>query len=84
MRKVIGERSWLGSVDIGAIRLNAKSRDDIPAILIGLQAIRSDKAAREELFRLLDARILPGQRRDTGRPGMHLWRILVMGVPGRV
>ena len=39
MRKVIEERSWLGSVDIGAIELDPKSRDDIPAILIGLQAI---------------------------------------------
>ena len=83
MRKVIGEQSWLGSVDIGAIELNAKSRDDIPAILIGLQAIWNDEAAREELFRLLDALVLPDRRRDTGRPGMHLWRILVMGVPGR-
>ncbi len=80
MRKVIGEQSWLGSVDIGAIELNAKSRDDIPAILIGLQAIWNDEAAREELFRLLDALVLPDRRRDTGRPGMHLWRILVMGV----
>lgn len=80
MRKVIEEQSWLGSVDIGAIKLNAKSRDDIPAILIGLQAIWNDKAAREELFRLLDARVLPDSRRDTGRPGMQLWRILVMGV----
>ena len=80
MRKVIEERSWLGSVDIGAIKLDAKSRDDIPAVLIGLQAVRSDKAAREELFRLLDAHVLPDRRRDTGRPGMHLWRVLVMGV----
>ena len=36
MRKVVAERSWFSSVDIGSIRLNAKSRDDIPAILIGL------------------------------------------------
>ena len=69
MRKVIEEQSWLGSVDIGSIELDAKSRDDIPAVLIGLQAIRNDSAAREELFRLLDARILPGRHRDTGRPG---------------
>ena len=80
MRKVVEERSWLGSVDIGAIELDMKSRDDIPAILIGLQAIWNDEAARAELFRLLNVHILPGHRRDTGRPGMHLWRILVMGV----
>ena len=33
MRKVIAERSWLGSVDIGAIKLDAEARDDIPALL---------------------------------------------------
>ena len=84
MRKVVEEQSWLGSVDIGSIELDAKSRDDIPAVLIGLQAVRNDKAAREELLRLLDARVLPDRRRDTGRPGVHLWRVLVMGVPSRV
>lgn len=39
MHKVIEEQSWLGSVNIGAIELNAKSRGDIPAILMGLRAI---------------------------------------------
>ena len=80
MRKVITEPSFLGSTDIGAIELDAKSRDDIPVLLIGLQAIYLDEATRRELFRLLEAHILPGRRRNTGRPGMDLWRILVMGV----
>ena len=80
MRKVISEQPFLGSTDIGAIELDAKSRDDIPALLIGLQAIYMNEETRTELFRLLDAHILPGRRRTTGRPGMDLWRILVMGV----
>ena len=80
MRKVIAERFWLGSVDIGAIELDAESRDDIPALLIGLQAIYEDETTRTALFRLLETHILPGHRRDTGRPGMDLWRILVMGL----
>ena len=80
MRKVITEPSFLGSTDIGAIELDAKSRDDIPVLLIGLQAVYLDEGTRTELFRLLEAHILPGRRRDTGRPGMDLWRILVMGV----
>ena len=73
-------RSFLGSTDIGAIELDAKSRDDIPALLIGLQAICMNEETRTELFRLLDAHVLPGRRRTTGRPGMDLWRILVMGI----
>ncbi len=80
MRKVISERSFLGSTDIGAIELDAKSRDDIPALLIGLQAICMNEETRTELFRLLDAHVLPGRRRTTGRPGMDLWRILAVGV----
>ena len=74
------EQSWLGSVDIGAIELDAESRDDIPALLIGIQAIYEDEATRTALFRLPEAHILPGRRRDTGRPGMDLWRILAVGL----
>ena len=80
MRKVIGLRYPLGSVPIKDIELDAESRDDIPAILIGLQAVYRNEATREELFRLLDEHVLPDRRRDTGRPGMELWAIIVMGV----
>ena len=80
MRKVISEQSFLGSTNIGAIELDAKSRDDIPALLIGLQAIYLDEGTRTELFRLTEEHVLPGRRRNTGRPGMDLWRILVMGI----
>ena len=80
MRKVISELSYLGSTDIGAIELDAKSPDDIPALLIGLQAIYMNEETRTELFRLLVAHVLPGRRRATGRPGMDLWRILAAGV----
>ena len=80
MRTVIELRRPLGSIPIEDIKLNAKSRDDTPALLIGLQAIYKDEALRNELFTLLDKHILPDRRRDTGRPGMELWSILVMGV----
>ena len=80
MRNVIEMRRPLGSTPIEEIKLNAKSRDDTPALLIGLQAIYKDEATRAELFSLLDAHVLPDRRRDTGRPGMDLWAVLVMGV----
>ena len=32
MQKVISKQSFLGSTDIGAIQLDAKSRNDIPAL----------------------------------------------------
>ena len=38
------------------------------------------RETREKLFSLLEEHILPGTNRNVGRPGMELWRILVMGV----
>ena len=80
MGDAVGKKSGSESIDIGVIELDAKSRDDIPAILIGLQTIWMDETTRKELFQLLDARIPPERRRDRTRPETDLWRILVMGV----
>ena len=41
MRTVIELRRPLGSIPIEDIKLNAKSRDDTPALLIGLQSIHN-------------------------------------------
>ena len=80
MRTVIELRRPPGLLPIEDIRLNAKSRDDTPALPVGIQAVYKDEALRNELFALLDEQILPDRRRDTGRPGMDLWAVLVMGV----
>ena len=37
MRKVESTQFEIGGIDIGQIHINPKSRDDIPALLIGLQ-----------------------------------------------
>ena len=34
-------------------------------------AIKLDEGTRTELFRLLDAHVLPGRHRNTGRPGIY-------------
>ena len=78
MRKVQYRQMQFGQVAIGDIWLDPKSRDDIPAVLKGLQYLHTEK--REELFGLLEAHIRPGTDRKVGRPGMDLWRILVLGV----
>ena len=70
----------LGEVGIEDIPLDLKSRDDIPALLLGLQDLYSDETFRPRLFALLDEHILPGIDKSVGRPGMEMWRILVMGV----
>ena len=80
MRNVINLQPELGEIGIENIDLDFKSRDDIPALLIGLQHLHSDGDFRERLFALMEEHILPGIDRKVGRPGMEMWRILVMGV----
>ena len=59
MREVHRSQFRLGQVPIEKIWLNPKSRDDIPAVLKGLQHIWCDEEFRERLFALLDEHILP-------------------------
>lgn len=79
MRKTIEEQIKFGEVDIASIQFNMKSRDDIVQILLGLPHLYRDQTCREEIFGLLD-QLIPAQiSREHGRPGMHLWQILVLG-----
>ena len=80
MREVQKLQMEFGEIPIAEIPLNPKSRDDIPALLLGLQHLHGDATLRHRLFALLDAHILPGVDKTVGRPGMEMWRILVMGV----
>ncbi len=80
MRHVRNPQMELGEIRIEDIDLDLKSRDDIPALLQGLQHLYSDEDTRTRLFALLEEHVLPGVDRTVGRPGMEMWRILVMGV----
>ena len=80
MREVHRRQFELGQTPIGEIWIDPKSRDDIPAVLKGLQHIWCDEELRARLFDLLDEHVLPGTDRTVGRPGMELWRILVLSV----
>jgi transposase, IS5 family len=86
MRNVINPQMLLDGVDIGAIDLTTKSRDDIPQILRGLQHIYTEPGLRERVFAILQE-VLPNRVKGegkadagSGRPGMEQWRILVLGV----
>ena len=86
MRNVINPQMLLDGVDIGAIYLDPKSRDDIPQLLRGLQHIYTEPALRERVFTILQE-VIPDRAKGegkadagTGRPGMEQWRILVLGV----
>ena len=49
----------LGRVRIDTIEIGPKSRDDVPAIMLGLQALYVDEARREALFQLLEKHVSP-------------------------
>lgn len=80
MRHTLHPQLEIGACQIADIQINPKSRDDIPAILIGLQHLYTDEGLRGCLFDLLEREVLPDVDLDNGRPGMHLWAILVMAV----
>jgi len=64
---------------IEKIRLPLTSRDELPPILAGLQWLWMHSTLKAEIFILLEAKILAGKQ-ATGRLGMDLWQILVLGV----
>jgi transposase, IS5 family len=63
---------------IEKIRLPLKSRDELPPILAGLQWVWMHPPLKAEIFALLEAKILAGKQ-ATGRTGMDLWQMLVLG-----
>ena len=78
----------LGELAIADIKLDPKSRDDIPQILRGLQHIYTTPELRTEIFAILQE-VLPERQIEgktvkadpnNGRPGMTQWQILVLGV----
>ena len=69
-----------GASSIAEVALDPTSRDDIPQLLRGLQYLYMTESLREEVFQILDELLPEEVDRTTGRPGMALWRILVMGV----
>ncbi len=80
MRRVNDTRRRPGAPDIRRIRLDVRSRDDIRAILIGLQDPCGDEGTRKRLSGLPGRMVPPGKGRRLGRPGMEPLTIPVPGV----
>ncbi len=83
MRKIKDSQLQFGEIDISEIKFNLKSRDDIPKLLMGLQYIYVTPEIREEVFEILERGITFRNNKkvdkNNGRPGMEMWKILVMG-----
>jgi transposase, IS5 family len=79
MRSVTATQLQLGELDIADIKIDNRSRDDIPQLLRGLQYLYTDKTLRAEIFNVLEKLTPQETSAEHGRPGMTLWNILVMG-----
>ena len=95
MRVIEFPQPTLGRIAIEDIEFDPYCRDDITNTLRGIQHIYCTPELREPVFALLTSEILAsptdssdddasgestGINPDTGRPGMELWKILVMGL----
>jgi IS5 family transposase len=79
MRRCFNPQPTFQTTPIEKIVLPLNSRDELPPILAGLQWIWMHPTLKEEILALLEARVLGGKK-ATGRTGMDLWQILVLGV----
>ena len=78
MRKVIDLQMEFWKTDIANIEFDLQSRDEIPKLLMGLQYIHRTTSIRKKVAEVLK-QIVPKKSYETGRPGMDLWKILVLG-----
>jgi len=78
MRVVKNPQLCFGEVNIADIHINPRSRDDIPAVLKGLQYIYVTDEVRKKVFSALEKTLDPKIKTTTGRPGMELWKIFVL------
>jgi len=79
MRQRFAIQPGLDLTPIEKIILPLRSRDELPPILAGLQWVFTHPELNEQVFALLEKKIL-GDKKATGRTGMDLWQILVLGV----
>ncbi len=79
MRKTFDPQLYLGSTPIDEVKIPVRSRHEVPAIARALQSIYCNHAINEKIFNILSAKFIDTTK-QTGRPGMDLWYILVLGI----
>ena len=79
MRQFLHSQMTFGETDIASIKFDLRSRDEIPKMLMGMQYIYCTPELRKEVFAILRDVIPKETDTKQGRPGMELWKILVLG-----
>lgn len=79
MRKIFDPQMKIGETAISSIEFDLQSRDEIPKLLRGLQAIYCNREVRNLVFDALTEIIPSHVDPNNGRKGMDLWKIFVLG-----
>lgn len=80
MRSNFQSQPELSIVPIEKIHIPTNSRDQLAPTLLALQKIHSTPEIINQIYSILEAKILPGKSNDKGRPGLTHWQILVLGI----
>jgi len=78
MRKRFEQQLSLGVLPISEVKINTNSRHQLPPLLKALQHIFTTPDLNKAVFDLLEKELMSGKQK-TGRFGMNLWEILVLG-----
>ena len=79
MRQIKQPQMSMGEIGINSIQFDLNSRDDIPQILRGLQALYINEIVFEKMSALLEQVIPRETDHNNGRPGMDIWSIFMLG-----
>jgi len=79
MRKRFEQQNTLDVTPIPEVKIDGKSRHQLPKLLAGLQYIFVTPELNERILSLMERHII-GDKPQKGRLGMSLWEILVLGV----
>ena len=83
MRLFKNSQMRIGEVDIGSIKLDKSSRDDVPRLLMGLQSVYLNKVLLKKISDIMMEEMLPKVNKKDGRYGMDFWNIFVLHVVKR-
>lgn len=78
MRQKFEQQFSVDIIPIGLVQIPDYKRDELPPTLQALQYIFVTPELNQEVFAILEDAIL-GDKKKTGRKGMDLWQILVLG-----
>lgn len=79
MRKRFELQYELGATPIEKLKIPTRSRDELPPVVRALQYIYTTPEMNQKVFEILEAKVI-SDKKQTGRPGMTLWEILVFAV----